>query len=267
MRRHLPNDVQEEPEPERARRALWLDLRSWLFLGMGLAGILTVALIVAADEPYAGIDGRRAIRAFVSGSDGDHPNSVRSVPLIGRLVAAIHDLAPVFFAPAGSPDPAAPSNSSAPTSSPIATPAPTPTPTATPSPTPAPNVAITTDRGATAIVALTDLVPGDSLVRTVTVGNAGTLDFRYTVSAAQSASTLLWTDTTGGLQLTVSTAGGAVLYTGPLSGLGSLPGPTILAPGTTETLRYTFDFPGGASNAFQGLLQDLDLVFVAVEFP
>ena len=110
-------------------------------------------------------------------------------------------------------------------------------------------------------------MPGDSLARTITVQNTGSLAFRYTVSATQTASTLLWTDTLDGLQLTVRTAGGAVLYAGPLSGLGSLAGPTILAPGTTERLSYTVDFPATASNVFQGLTQDLTLVFDAIEFP
>jgi hypothetical protein len=110
-------------------------------------------------------------------------------------------------------------------------------------------------------------VPGDAIDRTITVQNTGNLAFRYTVSATQTASTLLWTDLTDGLQLTVRTGGGTVLYSGPISGLGSLAGPTTLAPGTTELLRYTFYFPGSASNAFQGLAQDLALVFDAVEFP
>ena len=126
---------------------------------------------------------------------------------------------------------------------------------------------MSTDRGATAIVNLTDLVPGDTVTRTVTVQNGGSLAFRYLVSATQTASTPLWTDTADGLQLTVRTAGGSILYSGSLFGLGSLAGPTVLAPGTTETLRYTFDFPASASNAFQGLMQDLALVFDAVEFP
>jgi hypothetical protein len=105
------------------------------------------------------------------------------------------------------------------------------------------------------------------MTRTITVLNRGSLAFRYTVSASRTASTLLWTDTTDGLQLTVSTSAGAVLYAGPLSGLGALAGPTTLAPGTNELLRYTFDFPASAPNAFQGLVQDLTLVFDAVEFP
>jgi len=123
------------------------------------------------------------------------------------------------------------------------------------------------DRGATAAFDLTRLVPGDSMTRAITVQNTGSVAFRYTVSATQTASTALWTDTVDGLQLTVRDAGGAVVYAGPLSGLGSLAGPTVLAPGTTELLSYAVDFPASASNAFQGLVQDLTLVFDAIEFP
>jgi len=313
---YLPNEVFElhpaRPDERRARRLGLLDLRGWLFLGMGLAGILTVALIVTADESYAGIDGLRAVRALVP--DAQQPD-ISSIPFLGGLVVAIHDNAPAFFAPspdavtrsspppsgpasapssvagptpssapAAQPTPTAtpapagttsppastapPSIAPAPTGGPIPTPAPTVTPSPTPTgtPTPAP-LAISTDRGGTAIVDLADLVPGDSVDRTITVLNSGTLAFRYAVSASQTASTALWTDPTLGLQLTVRTSGGAVLYAGPLSGLGVLAGPTTLAPGGTELLRYTFDFPASASNTFQGLVQDLTLVFNAVQFP
>jgi len=322
---YLPNqlgDDQPAQTPVSAKRRV--DLWLWLFLGMGLAGILTVALIVTADESYAGIDGMRAIRAFVAEHDGTG-SDVGHIPFLGGIAAAIHDVAPMFFAPVpapldtagqasgtASPQPAnsppsparptfsgvpavqqpasatpsptpttapsptaspAPTNSSAPVSVPTATPGPAATPappaapTPTPSPTPAPTLAISTDRGATAVVNLTDLVPGDSVDRTITVQNSGSLAFRYTVSASQTASTPLWTDTTDGLQLTVRTSGGTVLYAGPLSGLGFLAGPATLAPGASETLRYTVDFPASASNAFQGLIQDLALVFDAVEYP
>jgi spore coat-associated protein N len=142
-----------------------------------------------------------------------------------------------------------------------------PTPTPSPSPTAVPALAISIDRGATAVFDLTHLVPGDSMARTITVQNSGSVAFRYTISATQTASTPLWTDGADGLQLTVRTAGGTVIYAGPLSGLGPLAGPTVLAPGTSELLRYTVDFPATASNAFQGLVQDLALVFDAIEFP
>lgn len=321
MSRYLPVDLAPEgPKPQRSRSARLRDAHGWLFLGMGLAGILTVALIVTADQSYAGIDGLRARRAIVPENEQDHPAAVAGVPLVGGLAAVIHDLAPVFFAPtappadpvpvadaapatgsarpANSPSPRAePSDVSVPTaqqpsgptpspaptravlpspspspansSAPFIPPAPTPAPSATPSPsaTPAPILAISTDRGATAVVNVADLVPGDSMVRTITVQNSGSLAFRYTVSATATASTILWTDTSDGLQLLIETTGGSPLYAGPLSGLAAMPGPTTLAPGTTETLRYTVGFPASAPNSFQGLLQDLTLVFDAVEFP
>jgi len=326
MSRFLPDEVFElvtEPrERERRDRGAWLlFLRGWLFVGMGLTGILTVALIVTADRSYAGIDGVRAARALVP-SQVDTP-AVTRIPFLGGIISAIHDAAPLFFGPspnavtlptpapgpasprpANSPSafvdpkgsgvpavqlpgaatpspvfgpsgPSASPNASAPVAGPSATldpngtPAPsaTPAPTATPSPTPASVLSISTDRGGTAIVNLTGLLPGDSMDRSITVQNDGTLGFTYTVKATHSASTLLWTDTIDGLQLTVSTSGGAVLYSGPLSGLGSLAGPTTLAPSASELLRYTFDFPATAPNTFQGLVQDLTLVFDAIQFP
>lgn len=130
-----------------------------------------------------------------------------------------------------------------------------------------PVVSITTDRGGAAIVNLSGLLPGDSMDRSITIQNGGNVGFRYTVKATHSASTLLWTDTTDGLHLAVTTFGGAVLYSGPLSGLGSVAGPTTLAPNASELLRYTFDFPATAPNTFQGLVQDLTLVFDAIQFP
>lgn len=292
----------------------------WLFLGMGLAGILTVALIVTADQSIAGIDPMRAVRALVPQNETDQPAAAQP-PFLGGLIAVIHDVAPSFLAPTASTPPVSPAEASSPPanspppgpqptaapvpaaqlpvsttpppsvtptptvvptpspspsptvsptpapSGPAATPGPTAPPSATPVPTPTPVLSITTDRGSAAIVNLTALVPGDSMDRTITVQNGGNVAFRYTVRATQTASTLLWTDVTDGLQLVVRTSGGTTLYSGPISGVGTLAGPTTLAPGTTELLRYTFYFPANASNAFQGLVQDLTLVFDAVEYP
>jgi hypothetical protein len=344
MSRYLPNEVFEfEPAPkvpDRRHRAWGLDVRAWLFLAMGLAGILTVALVVTADSVYADIDSMRGVSASVVRPE-DPP--ITKIPFLGGLLSTIHDLAPSFFGPspdsvlqppapssppptpasspsslpvtgpfpsasasarptptpssppgplgtpsptpppaptpsapvpAASPTPAptassTPSPTASPTPSPTASPTPSPTasPTPSPSPTAAPALAISIDRGATAAFDLSRLVPGDSMTRAITVENTGSVAFRYTVSASQTASTALWTDSADGLQLTVRDAGGAVVYAGPLSGLGSLAGPTVLAPGTTELLSYTVDFPASASNAFQGLVQDLTLVFDAIEFP
>ncbi len=262
---------------------------------MGLAGILTIALIVTADQSNAGVHAMRGVTAFAPASEQDPP-ATGQIPVLTGLLDGIRDL-PVFASPT---PPAAPSASAQPANAPVAvtapqtttpsaaapvlTPAPTvtPAPTAPPSPTPSPippaaatpsptptpaPVQVSTDRGALAIVALADLVPGDTIARTITVKNTGALGFRYTVSATQTANTALWTDSTNGLQLTVADGGGLVLYSGPLSGLGFLAGPGTLAPGGTELLRYTFAFPASASDAFQRLIQDLTLVFTATQFP
>jgi outer membrane biosynthesis protein TonB len=321
--------------------------RIWLLLGMGLAGILTVALIVSADQTYAGIDGLRAVTAYPPASEQDPPPSI---PVLTGLLDGIRDL-PIFSPPApadpdgsaagggagtapaaSSPGPStlpsspaqpgasappagpsqppaavtpaprdpseapsspapsagpAPSNTPAPSQNPAPTatpapsttpgpsatptPAPSSTPTATPSPTPTatptPTLTLTTNRGAVAVVNLADLVPGDTMNRTITLKNTGTVGFRYAVSATHTASTLLWTDTTQGLQLTVGAFDGTVLYSGPISGLGSLASGTTLAPGDTELLSYTFDYPSTAPDSFQGLVQDLTLVFTATQYP
>src|SRR5438105_1183146 len=129
---------------------------------MALAGILTIALIVAADDSYAGIDGLRAIRAFVGQKDGD-PINVARIPFLGGIASAIHDVAPQLFDPAP-PEPvnsasAAPSASAsprptdrpgaavspAPSSAPVARPtAPTPGLTTIPAPRPSPTPSGTT---------------------------------------------------------------------------------------------------------------------------
>lgn len=289
---------------------------------MGLAGILTIALIVSADQSYAGIDGLRAVTAYPPVSEQDQAaqpsvpvlsglsgllDGIRELPIFGpspspvgtALVGGTPSTSPNVAgtgsptvaprpgspsqAPAGaSPAPSTPSTTApsnpAPSATPVSPTTPTPTPTATPTPapsstptptpsgTPAP-LTLATDRGATAVVTLGDLVPGDTIVRTITLRNTGSLVFTYVVSTTQTASTLLWTDITNGLQLTVATGTGTVLYSGPIAGLGLLASTTVLAPGATELLRYTFDFPAGAPDTFQGLLQDLTLVFTATQYP
>ena len=128
-------------------------------------------------------------------------------------------------------------------------------------------MALVTDRGAIALVSLGDIVPGDVITRTMAVRNTGTSAFRYTVSVTQTAGTLLWTDPVDGLQLTLQDPGGTVLYSGPLSGLGTVAAPNVVAAGASDSLVYVFALPATASNAFQGLAQDLTIALTAVQFP
>ena len=54
------------------------------------------------------------------------------------------------------------------------------------------------------LVSLANMVPGDTAAnRTVTITNSGTVGFTYTTAISTGASTLLWTDTLNGLQVTV----------------------------------------------------------------
>jgi len=100
---YLPGDVFElDPAPRVPVPTLGSrlrDLRGWLLLGMGLTGLLAVALVVTADSSYAGLDSMRAIRAIVPTVEAP---DVSRIPFLGGIIGAIHDVAPDFFAP--SPD-------------------------------------------------------------------------------------------------------------------------------------------------------------------
>src|SRR6267378_4952822 len=51
------------------------------------------------------------------------------------------------------------------------------------------------------LVNVTNLVPGDTMNRTVVITNTGNAGFTYVASASAVANTLLWSDTTNGLQV------------------------------------------------------------------
>src|SRR5216684_5582118 len=69
---------------------------------------------------------------------------------------------------------------------------------------------------AASLINLANLVPGDTANRTVTITNTGGVGMTYTGAIAATANTLLWTDTTNGIQVTVK-RGVTVLYgPGPL---------------------------------------------------
>lgn len=109
------------------------------------------------------------------------------------------------------------------------------------------------------------LVPGDTAARSVTITNTGNVGFTYVAAAGATASTLLWTDTTNGVQVTVA-RGSTTLYTGPIKTLVLPTSPTIAA-GATDTLTYSFTFPATAGNTFQGLSQDFTITYTATQLP
>ena len=113
------------------------------------------------------------------------------------------------------------------------------------------------------LVNVTNLVPGDTMNRTVVITNSGNVNFTYVASVSAVANTLLWSDLTYGLQVSVK-RGVTVLYTGALKNLALAASGTI-APAGTDTLTYDFTFPATAGNTFQSLNQDFTVTYTATQ--
>jgi hypothetical protein len=127
----------------------------------------------------------------------------------------------------------------------------------------------------------TNLVPGDSLSRSVDLKNAGS-SAHSSISLVSSTATpnLLTTDTTNGLQLgvqscsvtwtkntdgTYSCTGGTkttmLQTTAAIQTNGVLPAPASLAPGGVDHLVITLSLPTTADNTFQKLSNSLSIAF------
>jgi spore coat-associated protein N len=113
------------------------------------------------------------------------------------------------------------------------------------------------------LVSVTNLVPGDTMNRTVTITNTGNVGFTYVGGVSAVANTLLWSDATNGLQVTVK-RGATTLYSGALKNL-SIPASGTIAAGATDTLTYDFSFPSAAGNTFQTLSQDFTVTYTATQ--
>ena len=113
------------------------------------------------------------------------------------------------------------------------------------------------------LVNVTNLVPGDTMNRTVIITNSGNVGFTYTGAISAVANTLMWSDTTNGLQVTVH-RGATVLYTGPIKNMALAASGTIAAGGT-DTLTFDFTFPSSATNSFQTLAQDFTVTYTATQ--
>ena len=118
------------------------------------------------------------------------------------------------------------------------------------------------------LVNVSSLIPGDTAQRTVTVTNSGTVGFTYTGSISAVANTLLWSDTTNGLQVDVYRCACTLVanrvYTGALKNM-SIPASGTIAATGTETLTYVFSFPTAAGNTFQNLSQDFTVTYTATQ--
>ncbi len=113
------------------------------------------------------------------------------------------------------------------------------------------------------LINITNLVPGDTASRTVTITNSGNAGFTYVAAISATANTLLWSDTTNGIQVSVL-RGATNLYTGALKNM-ALPASGTIAAGATDTLTYNFSFPSSAGNTFQSLTQDFTITYTATQ--
>ncbi len=123
-------------------------------------------------------------------------------------------------------------------------------------------LSITNDKSAAGqLVNITNLVPGDTANRTVTITNSGTVGLTYTGAASPQIGTALWTDTANGLKVSVK-RGVTTLYSGALSGL-AIPASSTIAPSGIDTLTFDFSLPTTADNTLQGLSQTFTITYTA----
>src|SRR6184192_2197658 len=123
---------------------------------------------------------------------------------------------------------------------------------------------LSNDKSAAAsLINLANLVPGDTANRTVVISNTGGVGFTYVPAISATANTLLWSDTTNGIQVTVK-RGATTLYTGALKNM-TLAASSTVAAGGTDTLTYNFSFPTSGTNAMQGLTQDFTVTYTATQ--
>jgi hypothetical protein len=128
-------------------------------------------------------------------------------------------------------------------------------------------------------------VPGDSLTRAVNLVNDGNSALgSVTLSSTVATPSVLTTDTTNGLQLTLKycsvawTQGGTAsnpTYTcsgterlmgnAPVVGNMTLGTPVSLAAGGTDFLTFSISLPAAADNSFQGKSAALSLTFTATQ--
>jgi hypothetical protein len=119
------------------------------------------------------------------------------------------------------------------------------------------------------LVNITNLVPGDTAQRVVHVTNGGNTGFTYAGAVSATASTLLWTDTTYGLQATVyrcnnCTTPANSVYSGALKNL-AIPASGTIAAAGSDYLTFVFSLPTTAGNTFQSLTQDFTVTYTATQ--
>jgi hypothetical protein len=119
------------------------------------------------------------------------------------------------------------------------------------------------------LVNITNLVPGDTAQRVVHLTNGGNTGFTYAAAVSSTATTLLWTDTTNGLQASVyrcnnCTTPANSVYSGALKNL-AIPASATVAAAGSDYLTFVFSLPTTAGNTFQALTQDFTVTYTATQ--
>jgi hypothetical protein len=134
-------------------------------------------------------------------------------------------------------------------------------------------------------VTTTGFVPGDSMTRAVNLVNDGNSPLSaVTLSSTATAGSVLTTDLSNGLQLTVKkcsvawTQGGTasapayscsgtetLVANGPVVNTVAINGAAALNAGGTDYLTFSISLPASADNTFQGKSASLSLVFTGTQ--
>jgi hypothetical protein len=150
------------------------------------------------------------------------------------------------------------------------------------------SINLTQPAGAYAVpVSVSGLVPGDSITRAVNLVNDGDLAMSsVSVVSTATAPSILTSDTTNGLQLSIKgcavpwtqggpasaptytcSSGQSTVMTGPVVANTGLTNPASLNPGGTDYLTFTISLPTTADNTFQGKSAGLSLSFTGAQRP
>ena len=142
-----------------------------------------------------------------------------------------------------------------------------------------------TQQGYSVPVTTSNFVPGDSMTRAVNLINDGSAALgSVTLASTVQTPSILTTDTTNGLQLTVKscsvawTQGGTaqaptytcsgterLLGSGPAVTNMVLSNPASLVAGATDYLTFAISLPAAADNSFQGKSAALSLTFTGTQ--
>lgn len=119
------------------------------------------------------------------------------------------------------------------------------------------------------LINITNLVPGDTAQRVVQLTNGGNTGFTYAGAVSATANTLLWTDTTYGLQAAVYRCNNCTtpannVYSGALKNL-AIPASGTVAAAGSDYLTFVFSLPTAAGNSFQALTQDFTVTYTATQ--